>query len=76
MAQRVVIGLKPGADATAVKNQVVAAGAESVSDPSSSQPGVLVASIPAERGIEHFIEQVKQIQGVRYAEPDAMRFTL
>ena len=75
MTQRVVIGLEPGAEWSAIKTKLVAAGAESVTDPSPSQPDVLIATISSERNVEEFVQQAKKIAGVRYAEGDVWRMS-
>ena len=74
MSQRVIVGLQPNVDAAQVKAAVLAAGAESVRDPSPVEP-VLVVTVPDGRELEPFLRAVKKVPGVRYAEPDAWQFT-
>ena len=71
MSQRVVIGLEPGADWPAIRQELVARGAETVSVPSPSQPDALVVTIGSDRHLDDFLQQSKTIVGVRYAESDA-----
>lgn len=75
MSQRVLIGIQPHADLGGLKKQLVSFGAESVNDPSSVQPDVVVATVPSQNEATNFIEKVKKLPGVRYAELDAWRFT-
>jgi len=76
MSQRAIIGLQPGADWAGIKQRLVAAGAESIRDPSPSQPDVLVATIPDARAMDAFLQSARTMPGVRYAEPDAWRTSL
>ena len=75
MGQRVVIGLTPNANWGEVKQRLVQAGAETVSDPAASQSDVLVVTLPSDANVASFLEQAKRLPGVRYAEADAWRFS-
>ncbi|MDP9179639.1 MAG: hypothetical protein M3O61_18355 [Gemmatimonadota bacterium] len=75
MTQRLIIGLESGADWASIKKQLVSEGADETRDPSPTQPDVLVVTIPEDRSVDDFLRLTKLLPGVRYAEPDAMRFT-
>jgi len=75
MSQRIVIGIQPDANWAGLKKELISLGAESVNEPSSVQPDVIVASVPAETEAAKFLEKAKKLAGVRYAELDAWRFT-
>jgi cell division protein FtsX len=38
-------------------------------------PDVVVVTLPEAQDVDAFIQRVRSLPGVRYAEPDAMRFT-
>ena len=76
MSQRVIIGLHEGANWTGIKQALIAAGAESVREPSSAQPDVLIATLPDDRNVDAFLKSATTLSGVRYAEPDAWRTSL
>lgn len=75
MSQRFIVGLTEGADWRQVKHEVVAHGADWVRDPSTSQPDVLVVSIPDEADADRFVAACKRTEGVRYVEGDAFSWT-
>jgi hypothetical protein len=75
MSQRIVVGLEQGANWQVIREALLAAGAEGISVPSESQPDALVVTIPGDANIDGFLQQAKKVTGVRYAEPDAWRFS-
>ena len=75
MAQRLIIGLHPGADWLAVRQQLITYGADWIRDPSPEQPDVAVATVADDRDVDQVLEDIKQLSGVRYAERDAMSWT-
>jgi hypothetical protein len=75
MSERVIVGLKPDTQVKPVETALRAAGAESVSGPSSELPDVLIVTIPNDQNINKFIHIARKVQGVRYAEPDSWQFT-
>jgi hypothetical protein len=76
VAQRVTVGLKPGANWGSVGKALTEAGAESVRGPSSELPDVLIVAIPDGRDVHEFIRQARGFSGVRYAEADAWQFSM
>lgn len=76
MSQRWIVLLDPGADWNAIKNQLVAHGADWTRDPSPDQPDVLVVTVPEERSTDEFRRNAQEIPGVRNVEPDALRWSL
>ena len=72
--QRIVIGLEAGADGSAVREALLAAGAASVAI-APSQPDVAVVDLPIGHDQARFMEQARRLPGVRYVEPEAMRST-
>ena len=75
MNQRVIVGLMPSADWPRLKAALLAAGASQLSEPVSYQPDITVASLPAGRDAQAFMNKAKKLKGVRYAELDAMSGT-
>ena len=75
MSKRVIVGIDSKVPWDRLKDELAAAGAQATSAPTSYQPDAVVATLPDTADAEAFIEQVKRIQGVRYAEPDAWRST-
>jgi hypothetical protein len=74
MTQRVNIGLEPGADQQAIGEALRSSGTEILRtrrDPGS----VMVIDIPAGADMKAFVEKVRVIPGVRYAEPDSFQST-
>lgn len=76
MGHRIIVGLKPGAHWPGIKDKLIEVGAQSVSNPSATQPDVLVADIPAAHNVDEFLNRAKSVEGVRYAERDAWSSTL
>lgn len=75
VTNRAIIGFEPGADWASIKRGLIAAGAESVREPSNELPDALVVTLPADRSIEAFLQAARVLPGVRYAEQDAWRST-
>jgi hypothetical protein len=75
MDQRVIVGLEPDTDVESVKTALKEAGAESVGGPSLESPDILIVTISNDQDIDAFINMVQMVPGVRYAEPDAWKFT-
>ena len=71
-AMRVVVGLVPETEASAVAQALRDEGAHGVSGPAPSLPDVLVAEFP-EGDQADILKRVGAMPGVRYAEPDEMR---
>jgi hypothetical protein len=72
---RVVVGLAPGHEPTAVADRLVAKGAHHVQGPTPSLPDVLVADFP-QGDVDSTVKSIAELPGVRYAEPDEMRSIL
>ena len=70
MSKRVIIGIEPKAEWSRLKRELGQAGAKATSDPTSYQPDVIVATLHDSVDGQTFIQHVKRLQGVRYAEPD------
>ena len=76
MSQRVIVGLHSAADATpGLRDALLAHGADEVSEPAAAMPDVVVVTLPETQDVDAFIQRARSLPGVRYAEPDAMRFT-
>ncbi len=75
MDQRVIVGLQPGAEWGQLKRDLQRAGAHTVSEPSRYQPDAVVATLGPKQDVTIYTERVRQLPGVRYAEPDAMSET-
>jgi hypothetical protein len=77
---RIVVGLHENADASSVSAALRDLGARDVRPPQQSLPGVVVAEFggePAEQPDEGaLLARVTGLEGVRYAEPDAMRSSM
>jgi len=71
---RFVVGLEADQDITAVSDSLVALGARSVSGPQPSLPDVLVADFP-DGNVDETTTRIATLPGVRYAEPEQLRFT-
>lgn len=76
MTQRITIGLLENAELTLVSQSLLALGLEILSMPSTYLPNVIVATIPSNWNMDDYIEKVKKIAGISYAEPDTWRTTL
>ena len=76
MSQRVLIGIEPNADWQKVKHALLSLGADSAGDPTSVQPDVSVATVPAAKDAGTFLLQVRKLPGVRYAELDSWQSTM
>ncbi|HEY3300571.1 MAG TPA: hypothetical protein VGJ90_07335 [Methylophilaceae bacterium] len=76
MTQRITIGLLEDAELALVKQRLIALGLEILSMPSTYLPNVIVATIPATWKMEDYLEKIKQISGISYAEADAWRASL
>jgi hypothetical protein len=70
---RVVVGLEPGSDVGAVSDALRAAGARYVSEPQPSLPDVVVAEFP-DGDVTATVKAASALPGVRYAEPDQLRY--
>lgn len=75
MSKRVIVGIEPQVEWARLKRELGDAGAQSTTDPSPQRPDAVVAALPDSADMNAFIEQVKRLQGVRYAEPDAWAST-
>lgn len=75
MSKRVIIGIDPKVQWDRLKRELGQAGAQTTSTPTSYQPDAVVATLPDTADAAAFIDQVKRLQGVRYAEPDEWRST-
>jgi hypothetical protein len=76
MSQRVIIGLHSAADVTpGLRDGLRALGAQQVGDPAPAMPDVIVVTLAAGEGLEAFMQGARGLPGVRYVEPDTMRFT-
>jgi hypothetical protein len=75
MSKRVIIGIEPQLEWSRLKREIGQAGAQSTSDPTSYQPDAVVATLPDSLDAHAFMEQVKGLGGVRYAEPDGWATT-
>lgn len=71
---RVVVGLAVDQEPEAVAEVLRSKGAKHVQGPAPSLPDVLVADFP-EGDVDATVKTVAELPGVRYAEPDEMRFT-
>jgi hypothetical protein len=76
MSQRVLIGIESNADWGRLKSELLSLGADSASEPTSVQPDVSVATVPAAKDIDTFLQHAKKLPGVRYAELDSWQFSL
>ena len=70
MSKRVIVGIDPNIQWDILKRDLGDAGAQATSTPTSYQPDAVVATLPDTADVQAFIEKVKGLQGVRYAEPD------
>lgn len=75
MSKRVIVGIEPKAEWDRLKRELGHAGAQTTGDPTSYQPDAVVVTLPDSVDVQAFIEHVKRLQGVRYAEPDAWAST-
>ena len=75
MSKRVIVGIEPQVEWDRLKRELIQAGAETTSNPTSYQPDAVVATLPDTVDVQAFIEQVKRLRGVRYAEPDGWSST-
>jgi hypothetical protein len=75
MSKRVIVGIEPKVEWDRLKRELGQAGAHSTSDPTSYQPDAVVATLPDSADAPAFIEHVKRLHGVRYAEPDGWAST-
>lgn len=75
MSQRLIVGMTSGADWAAIKRHLLDQGADWARDPSPDQPDVLVVTIPEDRDIDGVLRTTRALDGVRYVERDATRFT-
>ena len=75
MAQRAIIGLLPGTDWTSIGDALRHGGAESIEPPRRELPDVVIVTLPDTADMDAFLRSIARLAGVRYAEPDAMRFT-
>ena len=58
MGQRVLVGTVPDADRISVKNNLSAAGAESVKEPTPELPDVFVVTLPNQTDSEAFLQRL------------------
>lgn len=70
---QLVIGLDDDASVATVTESLRAAGASYVSTPPPSLPDVLVAQFP-DGDVGARVRAVRAIAGVRYAEPEQLRY--
>lgn len=75
MATRIIIGLKPGSDWQQVKRELHALGADSVGEPTTTQPDAVAVTVSSEHLVEEFLARSKALTAVRYAERDQWRST-
>ena len=75
MSQRVIVGIGPDANWPQLKAALMHAGAQTVSEPTAYQPDAVVAPLGKDSDAAAYIQRVRGLPGVRYAEPDAMSGT-
>ena len=75
MGQRVLIGVDSKADFQKITKELLSLGAEAATGPSAVQPDLIVATMASETNLDEFLTRARKLPGVRYAEPDAWRFT-
>lgn len=75
MSKRVIVGIEPQVEWDRLKRELVQAGAQTTSDPTSYQPDAVVATLPDSADAPAFIEHVSRLNGVRYVEPDGWAST-
>ena len=75
MSKRVIVGIEPKTEWDRLKRELGQAGAQTTGDPTSYQPDAVVATLPDSVDVQAFIQHVKRLQGVRYAEPDGWAST-
>jgi hypothetical protein len=71
---RFVVGLEADQDVAAVSDALLALGAHSVVGPQPSLPDVLLADFP-DGNVDEMVKRIAALPGVRYAEPEQLRFT-
>lgn len=72
MTQRVNIGLEPGIDQAAIE-EALRTSTTKIVRWRRDTGNVLVIDIPASADLKAFLEEVREIPGVRYAEPDSFQ---
>lgn len=75
MSKRVIVGLEPEISVNSVKTALGAAGAESIQDPTTELPDVVIVTIPSDTDLDEFMRMARMVLGVRYVEPDSWQFT-
>ncbi|WP_349010060.1 S8 family serine peptidase [Mesorhizobium yinganensis] len=72
MTQRVNIGIEPGIEPAAIEEALRKSTTE-IMRLRRDTGDVLVIDIPASADLKAFLEEVRAITGVRYAEPDSFQ---
>jgi hypothetical protein len=70
MGQRIVVGVEPDANRSAVRRKLARLDAQIVREPAPELPDVFVVEIADHEDVNTFLTKVKAQPGVRYAEPD------